>query len=714
MHRQIAGRLTGPVTKWIVLVVVLVAAGGLGTFAGKLLSVQDNEMSSWLPESAESTRALEEIDAFQDPNDMGTTVVYHNEDGLTAEQLAAIERHAEEIERIEGVSEVLTPARAEAARIPVPYVSQDGQLAKLDFTINRGDEVWYEMPDVAEDVRELTETDGVEVYLAGAGGSTADQSAAFEGFEGRLLVIALLAVTLILLISYRSPVLWILPIFSAVVGLMMSMGLLYFLAKYAGLTINGQTQFIMMVLVIGAGTDYALLLVARYREELRRHEDRHEAMAFALHRAAPAILASAATVVVGLLCLLFAELNSTAGLGPANAVAIAVTFVVMVTLLPALLVIFGRWVFWPFVPRFGSEEPTASGFWARIGRSIDKRPRMVWIVTAGVLAVLCLGFFRLDTSGVPSDEIYTKEVDSVVGQELLSEHGLVDASTPVQVITDAASAPAVREAMTGIDGLDAPLEPIVEGDTALVMASLQGDSLSQESKDAVTEVREQVHAVSDEALVTGWTALTMDISAASERDNKVIIPIVLAAVLLILIALLRALVGPLLLIGTVVLSFGAALGISGLVFDFVYGHEYVDPGFPLFAFVFLVALGIDYNIFLMTRVREETVVHGTRRGTINALSSTGGVITAAGLVLAATFATLATMPMTFALQIGTTIALGVLLDTMIVRSVLVTALNLDLGNRIWWPSRLDRRPDRRDPEPDPPAAAQPEPVPALD
>ncbi|WP_183099077.1 MMPL family transporter [Nocardioides pelophilus] len=699
MHRQIAGKLTGPFTKWIVLVVVLIAAVGLGSFAGKLLDVQDNEISSWLPESAESTQAIERLDAFQDPNDMGTTVVYYNEDGLTDAQLAAIEEHAAEIEEIEGVTEVVTPARAQAAGIPIPYVSEDGQVAKLDFTINRGDEVWYDMPDVAEDIRDLTRTDGVEVYVAGAGGQTADQAAAFEGFEGRLLLITLLAVILILLVSYRSPVLWILPIFTAVVGLGMSMGLLYFLAKHAGLTINGQTQFIMMVLVIGAGTDYALLLVARYREELRRHEDRHEAMAFALHRAAPAILASAATVVVGLLCLMFAELNSTAGLGPANAVAIAVTFVVMVTLLPALLVICGRWVFWPFVPHFGTDEPTASGFWARIGSSIDKRPRVVWVGTALVLGALCLGFFRLDTSGVPSDEIYAgDEVDSVIGQELLNDHDLVDASTPVQVVAPAADAEAVAEAMTGIEGLDDPMPPLVEGDTALIQASLQADSIAEESKDAVIEVRERVHAVSDEAQVTGWTALTMDIETASERDNKVIIPIVLIAVLLILVALLRALLAPVLLIGTVILSFGAALGISGLVFDLIYGLDHVDPGFPLFAFVFLVALGIDYNIFLMTRVREETAQHGTRRGSLIALSSTGGVITSAGFVLAATFAMLATMPMTFALQIGTTIALGVLLDTMIVRSVLVTALNLDLGGKIWWPSKIDSV-DRSLPEP---------------
>ena len=326
MHRQIAGKLTGPVTKWIVLVGVLVLLGIFGSLAGKLTDVQNNEAESWLPQSAESTQAIKRLEAFQDPNDLVTTVVYYRASGLTDEDLAAIESHGPEIADIEGVSNVITPQGAATAGIPAPYVSEDGQVAKLDFTINRGDALWEDMPDVADEIRDITAIHGVEVYVAGAGGTTADQAAAFAGMDGRLLLITLCAVILILLVSYRSPVLWALPIFCAVVSLGIAMGVLYLLAKYADMTINGQTQFIMTVLVIGAGTDYALLLVARYREELRRHEDRHEAMAFALHRAAPAIFASATTVVVGLLCLMFAELNSTAGLGPANAVAVAVTF----------------------------------------------------------------------------------------------------------------------------------------------------------------------------------------------------------------------------------------------------------------------------------------------------------------------------------------------------------------------------------------------------
>jgi RND superfamily putative drug exporter len=692
MHRQIAGKLTGRITKWIVLVGVLVIGLGLSGYAGKLVDVQNNETQSWLPESAESTKGFDKLLQFQDEYDVGTAVVYYRDSGLTDADFAAIEEQATEIAALsDNISGMLTPETAAAAGAPTPFVSEDGQVAKVEFTVNYGDALWEELPDLKEDVDDITSLpDGGEVYLAGAGGQNADAATIFTSFDSRLLLVTLGVVILILLFSYRSPLLWILPILSALVSLGASMGLLYFLAKYADLTVNGQTQFIMTVLVIGAGTDYALLLIARYREELRRHEDRHEAMAFALHRAAPAILASAATVAVGLLCLMFADLNSTAGLGPANAVAIVVTVLVMVTLLPALLVIFGRWMFWPFVPHFNSEEPTASGIWAKVGDRISGRPRIVWVGTAVVLVALCFGFLRLDTSGIPSDEMYTTDQDSVIGQGVMVDHGLVDASTPIQVVANADKAEDVAKAMEGIEGIAQPVVLGTVGDTSLIVADLTSDPYSDAAFDAVENVRDAVHAVPGaDALTTGVSAVTVDIMDASSRDNKVIIPIVLIAVLLILFLLLRAVVSPLILIATVVLSFGAALGLSGLVFDFIYGHENTDPGFPLWAFVFLVALGIDYNIFLMTRVREETVNHGTRKGSLIALSSTGGVITSAGLVLAATFAMLATMPMTFTLQLGTTIALGVLLDTIIVRSVLVTAINLDLGAKIWWPSKID-------------------------
>jgi RND superfamily putative drug exporter len=708
MHRQIAGKLTGRVTKWITLVTAVVLVGLMSPLNAKLVDVQNNEASSWLPESAESTKVLEELSGTVDPNDIPTLVVYHRDGGLTAADLAAMDQHAKEIATIDGVTDdgVLTPnlataLAAQGAQVP-PLVSEDGEVAYLAFTFNFGENGWTDIPDAAAEIRDIAQIDGVTVHLAGYGGQAADAAEAFEGIDTNLIMVALLVVIVILLLTYRSPILWLLPIISAVVSYSIAGGVVYLLAKYADLTVNGQSQAILGILVIGAGTDYALLLVARYREELRRHEDRHEAMAFALHRAAPAILASASTVVIGMLCLSFADLNSTAGLGPVLAVGVGITFLVMVTLLPALLVICGRWIFWPKRPTFGSPEPTGTGFWAKVGRRIAPRPRLVWSITAGLLLVACLGLFKLDASGLSTEETYTKEFDSIKGQALLVDHGLQDTSNTVQVVADNEGIADAQEAVRAVDGLGEPTQAQeIGGGRSYFEATVGADISSTAAFDIVEATRDAVHEVDGaDALVGGGSAFYLDTKIASERDNRVIIPTVLLVVFVILVLLLRALVAPLILMATVVLSFGAALGISTLLFTEVFtrlplfevndGFAHADPGFPLFAFVFLVALGIDYNIFLMTRVREETAQHGTRKGSLIALSSTGGVITSAGLVLAATFLVLGSLPLVFLAQLGVAVALGVLLDTMIVRSVLVTAINLDLGGKIWWPSKLDR------------------------
>jgi putative drug exporter of the RND superfamily len=709
MHRQIAGRLTGPVTKWIVVAFSLLLAAGMGYFSSKLASVQENQASSWLPASAESTKVLEELSTTVDPNDIPTLVVYHRSSGLTKADFAAMDEQAREIARIDGVTDdgVLSPNAAKALEQqgkPVPpLVSDDGEVAYLYLTFNFGSNGWNNIPPAADKIRDIAQIDGVEVHLAGFGGQAADSAEAFEGIDTTLIGITLLVVIVILLLTYRSPVLWMLPIICVLVANVISTGVVYLLAKYADLTVNGQSQAILSILVIGAGTDYALLLVARYREELRRHKDRHEAMAFALHRAAPAILASAATVAVGMLCLMFAELNSTAGLGPVNAVGIAVTFVVMVTLLPALLVVCGRWVFWPKRPTFGSHEPTSTGFWAKVGDRIKPRPRRVWVVTTFLLLLACLGLFKLDASGLSTEETYTKEFDSITGQKTLEAHGLADNSNTIQVVTATGEVKEVQAALADIDGLGAPTPPRpVSDDRSFFEATVDADISSTRAADIVESSRDAVHGVEGaDALVGGGSAFYLDTKIASERDSKLIMPLVLLVVFLILVGLLRALVAPLLLMGTVVLSFGAALGISALLFEYVFGFAGSDPGFPLFAFVFLVALGIDYNIFLMTRVREETMDRGTREGSLVALKSTGGVITSAGLVLAATFLVLGSIPLVFLAELGVAVALGVLLDTMIVRSVLVTALNLDLGSRIWWPSKLDQGQPDAEPEPEP-------------
>lgn len=641
---------------------------------------------------------LDELSESVDPNDIPTLVVYHRDGGLTDDDLAQLEADGPEIAEMDGVTEqgVLTPAAAEAAAAqgaPVPtLVSDDREVAYLYFVLNFGADGWAAIPDAADEIREIATLDGGEVHLAGFGGQAADSAEAFEGIDTDLILITLSVVVVILLFTYRSPVLWLLPIICAVVANTIATGLVYLLAKHAGLTVNGQSQAILSILVIGAGTDYALLLVARYREELRRHADRHEAMAFALHRASPAILASAATVAVGMLCLSFAELNSTAGLGPVAAIGVVVTMLVMVTLLPALLVICGRWVFWPKRPGFGSPEPTADGLWAGVGRRISHRPRRVWVTTTGLLLLACLGLFRLDTSGLATEDTYTKEFDSIKGQKLLEEHGLSDNSNTVQVVTDAARADEVVASLAGIELLGTPgeVQPL-SGDRVWFEATIDADISSSTAAGVVEDARDAVHAVDGaDALVGGGSAFYLDTKIASVRDSWVIMPLVLVVVLLILIGLLRALLAPLILIATVVLSFGAALGISALLFEYVFGFAGSDPGFPLFAFVFLVALGIDYNIFLMTRVREETATHGTRRGSLIALASTGGVITSAGVVLAATFLVLGSLPLVFLAELGVAVALGVMIDTLIVRSVLVTAINLDLGGKIWWPSRLDR------------------------
>ncbi|KRA38326.1 MULTISPECIES: MMPL family transporter [unclassified Nocardioides] len=771
MHRQIAGKLTGPITKWIVAVVVIFAALALSPLQAKLVDVQNNEASSWLPASAESTKVLEELSDSVDPNDIPTLVVYNRKGGLTDADLAAMDTQAAKIaadvkgvtdDNDDGKADVLSPNVAQQLNLPQKLMSDDGEVAYLYLVLNFGDEGWNAIPDAADEIRDITKTDGVTVHLAGFGGQAADSAESFEGIDTNLIFLTLIAVIIILLLTYRSAVLWILPVLCAVMANSIATGVVYLLAKYADLTVNGQSQAILSILVIGAGTDYALLLVARYREELRRHDNRHEAMSFALHRAAPAILASAATVCIGMLCLVFADLNSTAGLGPVVAVGIAATFLVMVTLLPALLVICGRWVFGPtkenhrgwvktgasmlvggiaaialgtllakqdgalevigailtgvggfaaFIgllvliqvaiehwtgvhsrPDFGSTEPTSSGLWARVGNAIKPRPRSVWVVTTGLLLIACLGLFRLDTGGLSTEDTYTKEFDSIKGQKLLVEHGLQDASNTIQVVANTDQIDAVEQSLSGIDGLGAPQTavPIADG-RSYFEATISADISSQKAFDIVEASRDAVHGIKDaDAIVGGGSGFYLDTKVAANRDNLVIIPLVLLVVFLILLALLRAVVAPIILIATVVLSFGAAVGISALLFEYVFGFAGSDPGFPLFAFVFLVALGIDYNIFLMTRVREETAIHGTRAGSLIALSSTGGVITSAGLVLAATFLILGSLPLVFLAELGVAVALGVLLDTMIVRSVLVTAINLDLGGKIWWPSKLDR------------------------
>ena len=680
----------GKASKWIVLAFWVIALGVAISPASKLTGAQENDAVSWLPGDAESTAVLQDMERFQSSDEIPAVIVYERADGVTPDDLASVSSQMTEFADIEGVERDVIG--------PVP--SQDKQALQVIVPIDAGSGGWEALGEAVETMRDITgdSPDGMNVHITGPGGFAADSSEAFAGIDGKLLYSAMAVVVVILLFTYRSPVLWILPVFSSVVALMISQAVIYYLATEADLTVNAQSAGILTVLVFGAGTDYALLLVARYREELRRHEDRHEAMAFALHRSGPAIITSGSTVIAGMLCLLFASLNSTQGLGPVAAVGIGVALLVMMTLLPALLVIFGRWFFWPLRPAYGSPDHTETGLWARAGRRIARGPRKIWVVTAIVLGIASLGVFQLDATGLKNADAFYDTPDSIVGERVLARHFPAGSGQPVIVIAKADQAEAVRTAFAGTEGITDVTKPRVIDDVAFLEGTLTDAPDSQAAKDTVDRVRETVHDVPGaDAEVGGGTAIVLDTLRAASSDNKLIIPVVLLVVFLILVLLLRAVVAPLILIGTVVLSFTAALGISAVLFDQVFGFAGADSALPLFVFVFLVALGIDYNIFLMTRVHEEAKMLGTRRGALVGLAATGGVITSAGLVLAGTFAVLATLPVVAFAEIGIAVALGVLLDTIVVRAILVTALNLDIGRHMWWPSALS---DSEDPEPE--------------
>jgi RND superfamily putative drug exporter len=685
--RKIAEIPAGRWTKWVVVgfwVVVLVVALPLSQ---KLMGAEKNDASAWLPANAESTKVLQVQARFQSPNIYPGVVVYLRPSGMTPADMAKAAADARQFARIPGVV---------PGQIAGPIESKDGRALETIVQVNLGNQGWATASTAVDAIRGIAESNanGLVIHITGPLGVAADNNNVFKGISGTLLYSAVAVVILILLITYRSPVLWLLPVLSSGVALIVAQAVVYLLAAHAGLVVNAQSAGILEVLVFGASTDYALLIVARYREELRRHDRRHAAMAEALRRAGPAIIASGVTVIVALLTLLAAELNSTKDLGPVLAVGVAVGLVVMLTLLPALLVIFPRGVFWPYRPSYGSAEPTTRGIWARVGWSIAARPRLTWITTALLLGVLALGMAGLNTHPLTTAQSFRGHPDSVVGQSVLAQHFPAGAGAPVIVIGQASAAAPLRAALAAAPGITEVTPPAVRAGYVYLQGTLTVPPDSPAAYATIDRVRAAVHAVPGaNALVGGTTAINLDVERANAHDRNVIIPLILVVVFVILALLLRALVAPLILTATVVLSFAAALGVSAFFFNHVFGFGAEDTSFPLFVFVFLVALGIDYNIFLMTRVREEAIRRDARRGALTGLAATGGVITSAGFVLAGTFAVLATIPATFLTELGFAVAFGILLDTIVVRSVLVTALNLDLGRWMWWPSKLAHKPD---------------------
>lgn len=704
---------------WIAIVAIIAWLGITsiaGPTFGKLSTVQENDNSAFLPDDAESTLASKITIKFSDSsNDQIPTLLVFLGDvdpKKNPAKMAQIQKY------LDGLGDEILPESGKALStyfvpgFPIQaFASEDGKAALVNIALSSdvAQDRIEEKPALTlivdflrEDLKKNFEAQALTTHVTGFGGIFADLFGAFGSIDSTLLTTTLLVVSLILIVVYRSPLLWILPLFTAVTALSLAGTVVYYLAKAGTIDLNGQSQGILSVLVLGAATDYALLLIARYREELHHHESRYESMRIALRGVVEPIIASGSTVIAGLLVLLLSQLSGNRGLGPVGAIGIAAAMVTVLTLLPALLVVFGRWIFWPKIPKFDDVDEQLSGTWAKIGRVVEKNPKRIWISTALLLTILAGFSFTLKADGLANTEAFTARTDSVIGLEELGKHFPGGEGSPVEVVIKENDITAVTDALGAIANVafvepivagqkipGAPIPPIkvVEG-KVLLNATLKVAPDSVEARNTIPIIREAVHKIDKGILVGGGTAVQYDTDVASRADNRLIIPIVLLIIGLILGLLLRSIAAALLLLLTVVLSFMATLGVCQLVFEHVFGFAGTDASFPLFAFIFLVALGIDYNIFLMTRVREEALKIGTRKGVIKGLTVTGGVITSAGIVLAATFAVLGVLPLVFLAELGFAVAFGVLLDTIIVRSLLVPALVHVIGPKVWWPSKL--------------------------
>ncbi|MGM7668325.1 MMPL family transporter [Microbacterium sp. A93] len=694
------------------ILVWLVGAGLGGPLFGKVGEVSSNDQTSYLPSSADATQVQALLGEFNDSDAIPAIAVFVGDGELSDAQLAAIDDAIAGAPDVEGVANEVSPG------IP----SEDGKAVQAFIPISSDAELGDAVSALGDELRAAT-PDDVAVYITGPAGFSADLVAGFAGIDGLLLGVALLAVFLILVLVYRSALLPIVVLSTSLFGLCVALLVVWWLAKWEILLLSGQTQGILFILVIGAATDYSLLFVARFREELRHTKDKGAATMAAWKGSLEPIAASGGTVIAGLLCLLLSDLKSNSTLGPVAAIGIVFAMLSALTLLPALLFTFGRAVFWPRRPAFEPEVVAAEtgvatkGLWAALARGIQKRPRLIWIVTTLVLVAGATGFTQLNASGIPQSELVLGASEARDGQVALGEHFPGGSGSPAYVIVAEDSLQEVADLLLAHDGVEsvsvnasdspsgtasvtedgitafgppgtpAPDPTVVDGDVML-QATLSDAADSDAAASTVRDLRTELSE--HDALVGGVTATSIDTNDTSIHDRNLIIPLILVVILAILMLLLRSILAPVLLILTTVLSFGTAMGVAAWVFNGIFDFPGADPAVPLYGFVFLVALGIDYNIFLMTRVREESIKHGTREGILRGLSVTGGVITSAGLVLAATFAALSVIPILFLVQLAFIVAFGVLLDTFIVRSLLVPALSYDIGRSIWWPSKLSR------------------------
>ncbi|MBF0672391.1 MAG: MMPL family transporter [Salinibacterium sp.] len=666
--------ITSARTSWIVLVVAALASAALLAFGAKS---DGGAPATGLPESAESAKVAALQEDLPGADESSALIVFTRDgDELTDDDMAAIMERSQELIEFSS-SEFLPPATA----------SEDGTAALLPVPLDVIDDVG-ERADRAADIRSTANDglpEGLAAYMTGGEGFAVDLAGVFAGANFTLLGTTVIVVAILLIVTYRSPWLWLVPL--AVVGLADTVAAVIanMVASALDVELDASITGILSVLVFGAGTNYALLLIARYRDELRMHEDRREAMRIALKGAGPAILASGGTVALSLATLIFAELTGNRALGIACAAGIVVAMVFALIVLPAALVLFDRRLFWPYVPKVTSEDRLARGFWFRLGTLVSKRPAIVAVIGIAILAGLATAVPGVKV-GLAQTERFTSTPEAVVGQEIIAEAFSAGSGSPAIVIANTDAAEQVVEAALEIDGVDSAR--IVDSNDEIAEVNVQFN-VAAETEEAfalVEELRSELDSVEGaDALVGGIDAESLDQAAAQERDEMLVIPLILVVVFVVLVLLLRSLLAPIILLLTVVGSFFASVGASWLLFQSVFDFPALDTSVLLFSFLFLVALGVDYNIFLVTRAKEEAEKLGTRRGMVRALSATGGVITSAGILLAAVFAVLGVLPLITLTQIGIIVCVGVLIDTLLVRTVIVPAFAFMLGDWFWWP-----------------------------
>ncbi|CAB4682137.1 unannotated protein [freshwater metagenome] len=708
---------------WIAIVMIvgwLALTGVTGPLFGNLSSVQKNDNADFLPANVEAQKFADEYKAFSvnANRELPALVLFVGD--VTPEKIASANTFLATLaskplvdidgKKIEGVEKTIGDYLTSGQQL-FTFPSQDGKalLANVPFDNAKATAQLADkkpaLPAVVNAIRfysdEFAKSAGLETHVTGFAAIFADLFSAFGAIDSTLLLTTLSVVALILIVVYRSPVLWILPLFTALVAEALAGAVIYILAKQDLITLDGQSQGILSVLVIGGATDYALLLIARYREELHHFDSRFDAMKVAWRGVVEPIIASGSTVTLGLLVLLLSQLSNTRGLGPVGAIGIVASMITVLTLLPALLVVFGRWIFWPRVPRHDDKDEKLTGLWSKVAHATANSPKKFAIVTTVILLVFAGFITTLKASGISTTEGFTSRPDSLIGQDVLLEHFPGGQSQPTQILITESKVSEAIAALKSIDGVSSvvpevdgqvlpgqpmPAIKVINGKVVLD-ATLNVPADSKEGRNLVPVIRDAVHSIDSQSLVGGISATFYDLNVVAAHDRNLIIPIVLFLIAIILGLLLRSIVAAVVLLVTVILSFVATLGVSALVFNHIFGFAGADTGFPLFTFIFLVALGIDYNIFLMTRVREEAIKIGTIAGVTKGVTVTGGVITSAGVVLAATFTVLGILPLVALAQIGFAVAFGVLLDTLVVRSILVPALVHLLGPKIWWPAK---------------------------